>query len=256
MHRQEPDPPPGASVRPKKHLGQHFLTDRRIAQRIAALADPQPGERVVEIGPGTGVLTAELLRRGLAVTAIEYDPESVAYLHQHYASAPLTVIGGDVLAYDLGASPTVLVGNLPYNLSSPILFHALEHRQHVRQLVFMVQREVAQRWAAPEGSRTYGILSVLAGYYYRAELHFTVPPGVFRPPPKVTSAVITFERREGVPAVDFGRFKALVKAAFNQRRKTLGNALKGFPVNLPPALAGLRAEQLSPTAFAELAAQP
>lgn len=251
-----PEIPSPGSVRPKKHLGQHFLADRRTAARIAGLAAPTAEETLVEIGPGTGALTQELLALGHAVTAVEYDSEAASYLRAAFAEAPLTLIEGDILTVVLPPGPLCLVGNLPYNLSSPILFRALEQRAEIRQMVFMVQREVAQRWAAPHGSRTYGILSVLGGYFYTVRQVFTVPPGVFIPPPKVTSAVVVFERRMDVPDVPWARFKSLVKTAFNQRRKTLGNALKGFPVALPASLASLRAEQLPPEIFAQLAVSP
>jgi 16S rRNA (adenine1518-N6/adenine1519-N6)-dimethyltransferase len=247
--------PARGSVTPKKHLGQHFLTDRSIAQRIAALALPAADETLIEIGPGTGVLTRELLDLGHRVLAIEYDGEAVVHLGEQFTDTRLEVLHGDFLKVPLPEGPLCLVGNLPYNVSSPILFRALAQREQIRRMTFMVQKEVAQRWAAAEGSRIYGIPSVLVGYFYEAKLAFSVPPGVFFPVPKVTSAVITFERRDPLPEVPYARFLTVVKTAFGQRRKTLHNATKGLGITLTPEQAGLRAEQLSPQAFAELARQ-
>lgn len=241
------------TVRPKKHLGQHFLTDGSTARKIVERLQPQAGELVLEIGPGKGVLTQLLVANGYQTLAVEYDAESVAYLGTHLPSPLLTVVHADVLALAFPQQPIALIGNLPYNISSPIFFKLLENRVHVRRAVVMIQREVAERIAAPPGSKTYGILSVLIGYYYAVKYEFTVPPGAFFPPPKVHSAVISLERRNEPETVPYDAFSKVVKAAFGQRRKTLRNALSAIAFEAPADVAGLRAEQLPISKFVELA---
>ena len=241
-------------VRAKKFLGQHFLTDESIAERIAhSISD---GTRcLLEIGPGMGVLTKHLVdSTEHQFKAIEIDRESVAYLHDHYPT--LDVIEGDFLRLDLKTifpEPFAVIGNFPYNISSQILFRVFENRHMIPEVVGMFQKEVAERVAAGPGSKTYGILSVLLSAFYNIEYLFTVHEHVFNPPPKVKSAVIRL-RRNGVAKLDCDEqlFVQVVKTGFNQRRKTLRNALK--PLNLPldavpDDLLAKRAEQLSVTDF-------
>lgn len=244
-------------VRAKKFLGQHFLKDENIAHQIAeSLTGITP--HVLEIGPGMGVLTKYLYNRpDIDFHAIEIDRESVSYLHQHYPS--LHVIEGDFLTLDPGtlfSEPFAVIGNFPYNISSQILFKVFDNRSRVPELVGMFQKEVAERVAAKPGSKTYGILSVLLSAYYDIEYLFTVPEHVFNPPPKVKSAVIRL-RRNGVTTLecDENLFVKVVKIGFNQRRKTLRNALRqlNMPLeNVPDRLLSLRAEQLSVDDFITL----
>jgi len=241
-------------VRAKKQLGQHFLTDESIARRIAdSLTGTTP--HVLEIGPGMGVLTKYLYtREGIDFHAIEIDSESVAYLHNHYPT--LHVIEGDFLRLDLSTlfrEPFAVIGNFPYNISSQILFKVFEHRAVIPEVVGMFQKEVAERVAAKPGSKTYGILSVLLSAFYDIEYLFTVSEHVFNPPPKVKSAVIRLRRNDVESlACDEHLFTQVVKTGFNQRRKTLRNALRALnlPLDAIPAdLLSLRAEQLGVAQF-------
>ena len=244
-------------VRAKKALGQHFLKDENIALQIAeSLTGLTP--RVLEIGPGMGVLTKYLYNReNIDFHAIEIDTESVEYLHAHYPS--LHVIEGDFLALDLStlfAEPFAVIGNFPYNISSQILFKVFDNRNCIPEVVGMFQKEVAERVAAKPGSKTYGILSVLLSAFYNIEYLFTVHEHVFNPPPKVKSAVIRLQRN-GVTALECDEklFVQVVKTGFNQRRKTLRNALRQLNMPLdavPETLLGLRAEQLSVSDFIEI----
>ena len=239
-------------VRPKKHLGQHFLKDQNIAANIAdALTGHNGYKHLLEVGPGTGVLTQFLLEKDYTVYAIEMDAESVVYLNQNFIQLTDNLIEGDFLKLNLDSiteGKLCIIGNFPYNISSQIFFKVLEHRNKVPECIGMIQKEVADRIAAPPGSKTYGILSVLLQAYYDIDLLFKVPPGVFHPPPKVDSAVIRL-RRNNVDKLDCDekKFKQVVKAAFNQRRKTLRNALKTFTFATAPDehLLTLRAERLS-----------
>jgi 16S rRNA (adenine1518-N6/adenine1519-N6)-dimethyltransferase len=248
-------------VRPKKSLGQHFLKDQGIAQKIVeALKLPIGKNNVVEIGPGTGVLTQYLVKNpDIDLTLIELDRDSVAYLKTHYPKLEGKIIEGDFLDLDLESavgSDFHIIGNFPYNISSQIFFKVFENRNQVKQVVCMLQKEVADRIAEKEGSKTYGILSVLLQAYYDIEFLFKVPPGVFFPPPKVMSGVIRLIRnnRETL-GCDEVIFKKVVKQSFQTRRKTLRNALK--PLNLNAAIYALpimdkRAEQLSVEQFISL----
>ncbi len=241
-------------VRAKKYLGQHFLKDEFIAQRIAdSLTGATPN--VLEIGPGMGVLTKYLIpKQELDFKVIEIDTESVKYLHDHYPT--LQVIEGDFLKLDLDAlfsESFAVIGNFPYNISSQILFKVFEHRNSIPEVVGMFQKEVAERVATGPGSKTYGILSVLLSAFYDIEYLFTVHKNVFNPPPKVKSAVIRL-RRNNVTSLecDEKRFVQVVKTAFNQRRKTMRNALKPLSLELsdvPEELLQKRAEQLSVADF-------
>jgi 16S rRNA (adenine1518-N6/adenine1519-N6)-dimethyltransferase len=251
-------------VRPKKSLGQHFLHDQNIAQRIVASLKPEKEHyAVLEIGPGMGVLTQYLLKQeDIDLKVIEIDRDSVAYLKKNFPLLAGKIIEGDFLEvdiHDIFPSTFSIIGNFPYNISSQIFFKALKHRDQVDELVCMLQKEVAQRIAAPPGSKTYGILSVLLQAYYDIEYIFTVPPGVFTPPPKVMSAVIRLKRNKVLSLqCDETFFVQVVKQAFNTRRKTLRNALKNL--NLPAEVAALaimdkRAEQLSVEEFVNLTQQ-
>jgi 16S rRNA (adenine1518-N6/adenine1519-N6)-dimethyltransferase len=253
----------------KKHLGQNFLHERGVIARIVQAIDPRPGDAIVEIGPGQGALTFPLLERHGALTAIEFDRDLHAPLQAAArAHGTLRLVEGDVLDVDFAAlardlAPADgrirLVGNLPYNLSSPILFHALDQAAAIRDMHFMLQKEVVERMAAPPGSKVYGRLSVMLQAYCMVTPLFTVPPGAFRPAPKVDSAVVRLvPRAAGTIGIgDRARFAAVVRAAFGQRRKTLRNALAGtldadaiVAAGLDP---GARAEQLAVADFVRLA---
>ncbi|MBX3102219.1 MAG: ribosomal RNA small subunit methyltransferase A [Bacteroidetes bacterium] len=239
-------------VRAKKWLGQHFLTSQPVADRIVGLL--QRSELpVIETGPGMGVLTTRLVARGLNLTAVEVDDESVAWLARELPQ--VRVIHASILECDLPPGSQAWIGNLPYNLSSPILFRMLELRAQVQEGVFMLQREVARRIAAPPDNKEYGILSVLLQYYYEVQYAFTVPPGAFSPPPKVHSGVIRLVRRRQADELALAPLAQVVKTAFNQRRKMLGNAVKSLPLELPEGWAARRPEQLSVAEFALLARQ-
>lgn len=252
------------SVRPKKFLGQHFLKDKNVAERIVeALLLPDSMQQVVEIGPGTGVLTQFLVAKPVVdLHLVEIDRESVTYLHEHYPQLAGKITSGDFLELNLEAlyqTPLFIIGNFPYNISSQIFFKILEHRNQVTQVVCMLQKEVADRIAEKPGSKTYGILSVLLQAYYDVTYLFKVPPGVFFPPPKVMSAVIRLTRNNRVRLeCDEALFKTVVKQAFQNRRKTLRNALK--ILNLPASLMAhplmeKRAEQLDVEQFIFLTRQ-
>ncbi len=244
-------------VKAKKFLGQHFLTDENIARRIVDSLSPTT-RRVVEIGPGMGVLTKYLIdRTDTDLHVIEIDRESVAYLHDHYPT--LDVIEGDFLKYDLSTifhDSYSVIGNFPYNISSQILFRVFECRNQAVEVVGMFQKEVAERVAAGPGSKTYGILSVLLSAYYDIEYLFTVHEHVFNPPPKVKSAVIRLTRNDVTSLeCDESLFVKVVKAGFNQRRKTLRNALRSAGLEVaavPDEVLGKRAEQLSTAEFISL----
>ena len=249
---------------PKKSLGQNFLHDASYIDRIVQAIDPRPGDRVVEIGPGQGALTLPLLRRHGALTVIEFDRDLVGPLADMAAGVgELEIIHRDVLQVDFTAlaagTPFKLAGNLPYNISSPILFHALEHAAVVRDMVFMLQKEVVDRMGAPPGSKVYGRLSVMLQAYCQVQPLFVVPPGAFRPAPKVDSAVVRLVPRDPatVAIADRTRFGHVVRAAFGQRRKTLRNALRDVctPEQFDAAAvsADARAEQVDVAGFIRLA---
>jgi len=248
----------------KKHLGQNFLHEKGVIAKIVHAIDPQPGDAIVEIGPGQGALTFPLLDRHGTLTAIEFDRDLHAPLQAAAREhGELRLIEGDVLGVDFtalaGNGQIRLVGNLPYNLSSPILFHALDHAIAIRDMHFMLQKEVVERMAAPPGSKVYGRLSVMLQAYCAVTALFTVPPGAFRPAPKVDSAVVRLVPRaaESIGIRDRVRFAAIVRAAFGQRRKTLRNSLSGTMDAEAIVAAGLdpgaRAEQLAVADFVRLA---
>lgn len=243
-------------VRAKKFLGQHFLKEEGTAERIANSLTGHGGyKHLIEVGPGTGALTKHLIPRAeFQLTCYEVDTDSIAYLATHYPL--LKVVQGDFLQMDparITDGPIGVVGNFPYNISTQIVFKVLENRDRFPELVGMFQKEVADRLCAGPGSKTYGISSVLSQAWYTMEMLFIVEPTSFIPPPKVRSAVIRMRRNEvrALPC-DEALFNRVVKTAFNQRRKTLSNALKALPElkgPLPEAYAGKRAEQLSVADF-------
>lgn len=255
----------------KKHLGQNFLHEKGVIDKIVQAINPQPGDIVVEIGPGQGALTFPLLKKHGEVTAIEFDRD----LHAPLQAAArehgrLHLIEGDVLGVDFTALAAQrgdtrgqirLVGNLPYNLSSPILFHALDHAAAIRDMHFMLQKEVVERMAAGPGSKVYGRLSVMLQAYCSVTPLFIVPPGAFRPAPKVDSAVVRMVPKpsEQIAVRDRKTFANVVRAAFGQRRKTLRNALNGVASVAAIEAAGLRpelrAEQIDVADFIHLANQ-
>jgi 16S rRNA (adenine1518-N6/adenine1519-N6)-dimethyltransferase len=219
------------NVRPKKSLGQHFLNDQNIARKIAESIDGQP-EMVLEIGPGMGVLTKFIKEKHADFRVVEIDKESVEYLIAKTLMPADRIISDDFLQIDLSAiinKPCCIIGNFPYNISSQIFFKVLDNRAFVTQTVCMIQKEVAERLAAPPGSKTYGILSVLLQAFYDIKYLFTVNEHVFVPPPKVKSAVIRLTRNK-TANLDCNEelFFKVVKTAFNQRRKTLRNSLRSM----------------------------
>ncbi|MFM6975332.1 MAG: 16S rRNA (adenine(1518)-N(6)/adenine(1519)-N(6))-dimethyltransferase RsmA [Sphingobacteriaceae bacterium] len=248
-------------VKAKKHLGQHFLTDKNIAEKIVnSLQKQEAYQQVLEVGPGMGILSDFLLEKKTFETFLmDIDAESVEFLGKKYPQLKERLIFGDFLALDFAAKfngPMAVIGNFPYNISSQILFKILDNRQQVVEVVGMFQKEVAERCTAKPGNKIYGILSVFLQAYYQVEYLFTVKAGVFNPPPKVLSAVIRLTRNE-VETLDCDEklFWQVVKAGFNQRRKTLRNALSGIlPKNklADEPMLELRAERLSVNDFVKL----
>ncbi|TVS10761.1 MAG: 16S rRNA (adenine(1518)-N(6)/adenine(1519)-N(6))-dimethyltransferase RsmA [Wenzhouxiangella sp.] len=250
--------------RPRKRFGQHFLKDGQVIERLVRAIAPEPDQQLLEIGPGEGVLTRPLLAAGARVTAVELDRDLASTLADRLGRpAGLEVIQSDILDVDLSAvapdGPVRVVGNLPYNVSTPILFHLFGQLAQVADLHFMLQKEVVDRLVADPGGREYGRLSVMAGFFCRMDWLFDVPPEAFRPPPKVTSAVIRLKprahgecERRLLPALE-----QVVRQAFGQRRKTLRNSLRVLMDEAAIAAAGvdpgLRPERLSLDQFLRLA---
>lgn len=247
-------------VKAKKHLGQHFLKDESIAKDIADSLTLNGYKKVLEIGPGMGVLTKYLLEKDIETYVIEIDTESVEYLNAHYPKLHGKIISEDFLRYDIGKTfgdePFAIIGNFPYNISSQIVFRALEMRERIPEFSGMFQKEVAERICEKKGSKTYGILSVLVQAFYHAEYLFTVSEHVFNPPPKVKSGVLRLIRKEEYHLpVNEKLFFSVVKMAFNQRRKTLRNSLKSYILTeslKEDSIFDLRPEQLSTEQFIEL----
>lgn len=247
-------------VKAKKHLGQHFLNDESVAQQIADTLSLNGYKNVLEIGPGMGVLTKYLLKKDITTYVIEIDTESVEYLKANYLNLAPRIIEKDFLKYDLNevfkGEPLAIIGNYPYNISSQIVFKALEMRHQIPEFSGMFQKEVAQRICSKEGNKVYGILSVLTQAFYDAEYLFTVPPNVFNPPPKVDSGVLRLRRKENFTLpCDEKLFFKVVKMAFQQRRKTIRNSLKTLNLsdNLKAnSIFGKRPEQLSVAEFVAL----
>ncbi len=260
------------SVRAKKHLGQHFLTDESIAKAIADALTEDGYKLILEIGPGMGVLTKYLLQKKAHITVLDIDRESIAYLKEVFPNEHLnlpthaekfTVVEHDFLKVHLPSltsnQQVGIIGNFPYNISTQIVFKALENRALVPEFAGMFQKEVAERIAEKPGSKAYGILSVLTQAFYEVSYLFTVPPTVFDPPPKVDSGVIKMVRKENYTLpVDEALFFRVVKTSFNQRRKMLRSSLKSF--NLSESLKedpifAMRPEQLSVQEFISLTAK-
>ncbi|MFI3262347.1 MAG: 16S rRNA (adenine(1518)-N(6)/adenine(1519)-N(6))-dimethyltransferase RsmA [Rikenellaceae bacterium] len=246
-------------VKPKKQLGQHFLTDMGISQQICNSLTAFRTPKTLEVGPGTGVLTQFLLKRkDIELWAAEVDKESIVYLNSKFPELTPTLIDGDFLKLPLDemfSDGVNIIGNFPYNISSQIYFKILEHKELISECVGMIQKEVAVRLAEPPGKKEYGILSVFLQAYYDIEYLFTVGPEVFNPPPKVQSAVIRITRNQREKLnCDEKLFYKVVKGTFNQRRKTIRNSLKAAF----PAITGehefftLRPEKLGVDEFVEL----
>jgi 16S rRNA (adenine1518-N6/adenine1519-N6)-dimethyltransferase len=245
-------------VRAKKHLGQHFLKDASIADRIVdSLLEKDSQSPVVEIGPGTGVLTGRLLQLK-EFYALDVDEESITYLQQKYPAHADRFLLEDFLEKrmsDIVTPPYNIIGNFPYNISSQIMFRVLDEKDNVKYVVGMFQKEVAERIAEKPGTKTYGILSVLLQSFFEIEYLFTVNENVFDPPPKVKSGVIRLTRIQGlIPECDPRLFKTVVKTAFNQRRKQMRNSVAGLidTRSIDHRFFTMRPEQLSPADFAEL----
>jgi len=255
------------NARPKKSFGQHFLHDRRYLDRIVSSIAPKDGDTVVEIGPGEGAMTIPLLAVARRMTAIELDTDLIPGLQARAADVgELRIVHSDVLkvdftalAHELGAERLRIAGNLPYYISSPILFHCVEHAAAIQDMHFMLQKEVVDRMAAEPGSKVYGRLSVMLQLACKVTPLFTVPPGAFRPPPKVDSAVVRLVPLppEQLPKGDAANIYKVVKAAFAMRRKTLSNTLKGLVDEATIRDLGIdpraRAETLPPGDFVKLA---
>ncbi len=258
-------------VKPKKFLGQHFLTDLGVASRIADTVDVRPELPVLEVGPGMGVLTQFLVAKQRELRVVELDDESVTYLRHTYPALEDNIIADDFLKMHLENTfqgrPFLLTGNYPYNISSQIFFKVLDNREFVPCVTGMIQKEVAERICARPGTKAYGILSVLISLWYDAEYLFTVEPHVFNPPPKVRSAVVRLTRnsRQSLPCSE-DLLRRLVKTTFNQRRKTLRNNIRPLLAELgidlsrleaaltdASALLTLRPEQLTLTQFIDMA---
>ena len=248
---------------PKKQLGQHFLTDRTVIEKIVMAVNPRLGDQLVEIGPGQGAITFPLLKRHGALTVIEFDRDLITPLSEAaHGLGELTIVHKDVLKVDFGKlagdGRLRLVGNLPYNISTPILFHVLEHSEAIIDMHFMLQKEVVDRMGAGPGSKTYGRLSVMLQAVCDVQPLFDVPPIAFRPPPKVDSSVVRLVPRDraSVGVNDPALFERVVRDAFGQRRKTLRNALQAICSSDQMVAAGvrpeLRAEQLEVAQFIKL----
>jgi 16S rRNA (adenine1518-N6/adenine1519-N6)-dimethyltransferase len=223
-------------LRPRKSLGQNFLRDDNVARKIASAIDPQPEDSILEIGPGEGALTRHLARRCRSLTAVDVDPRVVTAMKSMFGDGSVEVVLGDFLSTDLqafaGSHPGRfrIVGNIPYNITTPILFHVLDNRRPVHDLTITVQREVGRRMMAEPGSGDYGILSVFCAYVADARALFEISPDVFYPKPDVTSLVVqlTMRARPTDPARDEEFFRAMVRSVFGKRRKTIRNSLRYF----------------------------
>lgn len=249
-------------IAPKKHLGQHFLTDLSIASQIAdAVLAVSNGADLVEVGPGKGVLTQYMLaNQAQKLFAIELDKECIPYLKEHFKQENVNILEADFLKLDLNElspNPLVICGNFPYNISTEIVFKAIENRPKVKALCGMFQKEVAERLCAPHGNKTYGITSVITQTFFETKYLFTVPEHVFNPPPKVKSGVMHMILKEDFSLpVSEKTYIQVVKAGFNQRRKTLRNALRALPnadlSKVDESVLNKRAEQLRWEDFVEL----
>ena len=261
-------PEPSGRLRPRKSLGQHFLRDTGVVRRIVEAIAPRPEDALLEIGPGEGALTALLASAVGRLVVIDVDSRATDHLARLYEGSAVRVVHADILKTDITAlarhvapgERLRVAGNIPYNITSPILFHLLDHRAVIRDATLMMQREVARRLASPPGSRLYGIPSVLIGLLADIEVLFDVPPGAFFPRPKVHSTVIRLTPLAAprYPVDDFEYFRRMVRAVFGQRRKTLRNSLRAFcggePRGVPPAIdTGARPEDLGQEELVRLA---
>ncbi len=249
------------SIKPKKFLGQHFLTDLSVAQRIANTVDAYPDIPILEVGPGMGVLTQYIIPKHRPFKVVEIDFDSVPYLHEHFPELGDNIIEGDFLKMDLqevfDGKPFVLTGNYPYNISSQIFFKMVENRNLIPCCTGMIQKEVAERMAASPGGKTYGVLSVLIQAWYDVEYLFTVHENVFNPPPKVKSAVIRLIRNnKQTLGCDEQLFRRIVKTVFTMRRKMMRNGMKQILGKDSPMLADpmftKRPEELSVQDYVDL----
>lgn len=267
MSAPRPDRAPG--IRPRKRFGQHFLHDPKVIARIVRAIDPREGQRIVEIGPGLGAITLPLLALARRLEVVELDRDVIPVLEERArdAGAELVVHAVDALEFDFAAlrgdgAKLRLVGNLPYNISTPLLFHLLESADAVEDMHFMLQKEVVDRMAAAPDTSDYGRLTVMLSVHCRVEKLFEVGPGAFRPPPRVDSAIVRLVPHAAPPfaIADHARFARIVAAGFGQRRKTLRNALRGVVDEAGFAAASVdpirRAETLAPVEYAALAATP
>lgn len=246
-------------IQARKRFGQNFLHDRHIIHRIVESIQPESRPHLVEIGPGRGALTFPLLERAKQFTAIEIDRDLIALLKEQ-TPKPFELIESDVLKVDFlkmaGSQKITVVGNLPYNISTPILFHLLEYRQVIDEMFFMLQKEVVERMAAEPGTKEYGRLSVMIQYFCEVDPLFLVPPGAFTPAPQVDSMIVYLKPYKTSPygeIKEFKRFEEVVRLAFNQRRKTLRNSLKSLGILIPNTLEAKRPEELSVADFVSLA---
>lgn len=251
--------------RARKRFGQNFLSDPNIIRKIIDAIRPQPRELMVEIGPGLGAMTAPLIERLGHLHVVEIDRDLIARLHETYAPAQITVHEGDALKFDFGSlcaggdQPLRIVGNLPYNISTPILFHLAEYADRVKDMTFMLQKEVVMRMVAEPGTEEYGRLSVMLQYRFRMGRMFDVPPGAFRPAPKVMSSIVRMAPlpKDQLGAQDETLLGKIVTAAFGQRRKTLKNTLRDYMGDADFAALGidpsLRGEKLSVEQFVAIA---
>jgi 16S rRNA (adenine1518-N6/adenine1519-N6)-dimethyltransferase len=247
--------PPRRAHRPRKRFGQHFLHERGVLERIVAEIAPQPGDCIVEIGPGEGALTRRLLEKLPALRAIEVDRDLAARLAAEFPPERLRLERADALEYDFAALPpgARLVGNLPYNISTPLLFRVAASAGRLRDAHFMLQREVAERMVARPSTPEYGRLSVMLQAGFAMTVLLRVPPGAFRPPPKVESALVRMVPLAAPPRCDAARFADVVRRAFSARRKTLRNALPEVDFAALGIDAGLRPENLSAEDYARIA---
>lgn len=248
-------------VAPKKSLGQNFLVDANVAEKIARSFAPEPGEQIMEIGPGEGALTTRLLAAGGKVIAVEIDPRAAAAIRERFGEA-VRLVEGDILKTDIaqiarqnGLEKIRVIGNIPYYITSPILFHLIDNRDGVKEAVLMMQREVAERLTARPRTKEYGILAVMTQTYCRPERLFNVPPGCFFPRPKVTSTVVRLkfreeEERKEIDGIE-GAHRKLVRAAFGKRRKTLNNSLTELIPNAEERADIFAAAQINPNSRAE-----
>ena len=247
------------NVKPKKKIGQHFLSDDNIAKKIVELVDLKNHKQIVEVGPGMGALTDHLIENVKNLSIIEIDDECIEYLNNKYHNKDLEIISANFLKYDLKCyndNKILIIGNFPYNISSQIIFKVIENRDIVSSLIGMFQKEVAARICSNSGNKTYGILSVLTQLYYDVTIHFDVSPNVFNPKPKVNSSILSLKRKKSIKInCDEKLLFKIVKLSFQQRRKKIKNSLKKLDIPeviLEDSIFEYRPEQLSSSEFVKL----